>query len=70
MGDEDFLEEKKSASSGEIMNKERRSLLTGFPLILMIVLGMITGYASDDTIFGPQTTSGEPLWRLLLPLIT
>lgn len=66
MSDEDFLEEKKSASSGEIMNKERRSLLTGFPLILMIVLGIIcTGYASYDTIFGPQNTSKEPLWRLL-----
>jgi hypothetical protein len=44
-----------------------RSLLMEFPLILIIVLGMIcTVHALEDgATFGPQATSGEPLWRLL-----
>lgn len=38
----------------------------GFLLILMIILGTTcTAYASEGANFGPQTTSGEPLWRLL-----
>ena len=32
----------------------------------MIILGTtITAWASEGSNFGPQTTSGEPLWRLL-----
>ena len=38
----------------------------GFLLILMIILGTTcTAWASEGANFGPQTTSGEPLWRLL-----
>ena len=38
----------------------------GFLLILMIILGTTcTAYASEGANFGPQTTSGEPLWSLL-----
>ncbi|MBN1234493.1 MAG: cache domain-containing protein [Methanotrichaceae archaeon] len=37
----------------------------GFLLILMIILGITcTAYASEGANFGPQTTSGEHLWRL------
>jgi len=38
----------------------------GLLLILMIILGTTcTAWASEGADFGPQTTSGEPLWRLL-----
>lgn len=38
----------------------------GFLLILLIILGTTcTACASEGANFGPQTTSGEPLWRLL-----
>jgi hypothetical protein len=38
----------------------------GFLLILMIILGTTcTACASGGANFGPETTSGEPLWRLL-----
>ena len=38
----------------------------GFLLILMIILGTTcTACASEGAKFGPKTTSGEPLWRLL-----
>jgi hypothetical protein len=38
----------------------------GFLLILMIILGTTcTAWAWEGANFGPQTTSGEPLWRLL-----
>jgi hypothetical protein len=38
----------------------------GFLLILMIILGTTcTTCTSEGTNFGPQTTSGEPFWRLL-----
>lgn len=42
------------------------SLSIGSPLILLAVLAMsCTACASNDVGFGPQTTGGEPLWRLL-----
>jgi len=47
---------------GEIMNNKR----IGFLLVLVISLGTnCTTWASDGASFGPQTTGGEPLWRLL-----
>lgn len=42
------------------------SLSIGSPLVLLAVLAMsCTACASNDVGFGPQTTGGEPLWRLL-----
>ena len=46
--------------------KNAKSLQMGFLLILMIILGTTsTACASDGATFGPQTTNGELLWRLL-----
>jgi len=51
--------------SGEIMNN-KKSLRIGFLLVLMIALGTnCTAWASAGASFGPQTTDGEQLWRLL-----
>jgi hypothetical protein len=48
------------------MNIANRSLLMVFLLILTIVLGTsCTAIASDVAAFGPQSTSGEPLWRFI-----
>jgi hypothetical protein len=48
------------------MKNEKKGLLMGFLLTLMIILGTTcTTCASDGATFGPQTTSGEPMWRLL-----
>ncbi|HPS91100.1 MAG TPA: hypothetical protein PKV33_02995 [Methanothrix sp.] len=42
------------------------SLSIGSPLVILAVLAMsCTACASNDVGFGPQTTGGEPLWRLL-----
>ncbi len=61
-----FLIEEILTFGSEIMSNVRRRLLTELPLTIIIVLGMTcTAYASEDMTFGPQTTSGEPLWRLL-----
>ncbi|MDQ1261327.1 MAG: hypothetical protein QG575_508, partial [Euryarchaeota archaeon] len=50
---------------GEIMN-DKKSLRMGILLVLMIVMGTnCIVCASDGESFGPQTTDGEPLWRLL-----
>lgn len=47
------------------MKDEKRTLQNGF-LVILLMLGMTsTVYASDNVIFGPETTNGEPLWRLL-----
>lgn len=41
-------------------------LIIGSLLVLVAILAMsCTAYASNDIGFGPQTTGGEPLWRLL-----
>jgi hypothetical protein len=48
------------------MKNEKIGLLMGFLLTLMIILGTTcTACASCGATFGPQTTSGEPMWRLL-----
>lgn len=48
------------------MENIKRSLKMGFLLTIMITLvATCTACASDGATFGPQTTSGEPLWRLL-----
>jgi hypothetical protein len=48
------------------MKNEKRNLLMGFSLILTILLGMTcTVFAMDNAAFGPKTTGGEPLWRLI-----
>jgi hypothetical protein len=48
------------------MKNAKISLRMGFLLTMMIILGTtFTVCASDGATFGPQTTSGEPLWRLL-----
>ncbi len=48
------------------MKNVKKSLRMRFLLVLMIILGTIcTACASDEASFGPQTISGEPLWRLL-----
>jgi hypothetical protein len=48
------------------MNNSKGSMRLGFPLILIIALGVTcTACASDGSTFGPQTTGGEPLWSLL-----
>jgi len=45
---------------------DMNSLSIGSPLVLLAVLAMsCTACASNDVGFGPQTTGGEPLWRLL-----
>lgn len=48
------------------MKTEKIGLLIGFLLTLMIILGTTcTAGASGVATFGPQTTGGEPVWRLL-----
>lgn len=48
------------------MKNEEISLLMGFLLTLVIILGTTcTAGASDVATFGPKTTSGEAMWRLL-----
>jgi len=45
---------------------DMNSLSIGSPLVILAVLAMsCTACASNDVGFGPQTTGGEPLWRLL-----
>jgi hypothetical protein len=44
----------------------KNSLRIGFLLVLVIALGTnCIAWASEEESFGPQTTGGEPLWRLL-----
>ncbi len=48
------------------MENAKKSLKMGFLVVLMIILGTsCIACASDAASFGPQTISGEPLWRLL-----
>jgi hypothetical protein len=48
------------------MKNAKRNRQMGKFLLLMIILGTTcTACAADRATFGPQTTSGEPLWRLL-----
>lgn len=48
------------------MKTEKIGLLIGFLLTLIIILGTTcTAGASGVATFGPQTTSGEDVWRLL-----
>jgi hypothetical protein len=48
------------------MKNEKKSLKMGFLVVLMIILGTsCIACASNEGSFGPQTISGEPLWRLL-----
>jgi hypothetical protein len=50
----------------DIMKNAKRSLLMGFLSALLIISGTTsTVCASNGATFGPQTTSGEPLWSLL-----
>lgn len=47
------------------MKDVKRTLQNGF-LLILLALGMTsTAYASDNVIFGPEATNGEPLWRLI-----
>ena len=47
-------------------NNNKKSLRMVFLLVLVIVMETnCTACASDEASFGPQTTGGEPLWRLL-----
>jgi hypothetical protein len=47
------------------MKDVKRTLQNGF-LLIILMLGMTSALcASDNVIFGPETTNGEPLWRLL-----
>jgi len=51
---------------GDNMKNVKKSLRMVILLILMIILGTTcTACAADEASFGPQTTGGEPLWRLL-----
>jgi hypothetical protein len=55
-----------SIDNGEIMKNMKRNLQNGFLLILLILgISTCTVCASDSTTFGPETTNGEPLWRLI-----
>lgn len=48
------------------MKDVKRNLQNGFLLILLLLGMTYTACASENaTTFGPETTSGEPLWRLL-----
>jgi hypothetical protein len=48
------------------MKNVKKNLRTEIFWTLLIILGTTcTACASDGATFGPQTTSGEPLWRLL-----
>jgi hypothetical protein len=46
------------------MKDVKRTLQNGF-LLIILMLGTSAVCTSDNVIFGPETTNGEPLWRLL-----
>lgn len=51
------------------MKKSKRILLLGLSSAMLIISGAMViacaASATNDATFGPQTTGGEPLWRLL-----
>jgi hypothetical protein len=54
-----------SKDGGENMKNIKRNLLNGFLLILLMLGMTCTVCALDNSTFGPETTNGEPLWKLL-----